>query len=430
MLLFQLLLLPLFWLTWQRRDLTILILAAALSSYVIRFNIGSIPTTWLEIGIWFTLAVMLLRGDWRVWQKIDYRKYLSWLLPLCLWLLACFIGVIVATDTRLALGVWKGFIITPLLFNFLIITFYLNNNNNDIWWKKVIAALLLGAVGTSILAWLQSWLLDLPRLQSGFDSPNTLAMYLNPILVAATVWFFLKHKTMITAEKYFWLGGILILAISVLLTNSQTAVGAVLITLCFVVFLQRRPSLAKWFSWPLILSGLIIIGLVLIWPYNLPSGHINPIYNISSREVRMVFWSQAFDFIKQKPFTGLGLGQWQPAFISVAKEKGWLSIKNTGLAIELHYSSLYPHNLWLTTWLATGFLGLLALMFLFFKVLIRIDSDIKLIWWSVLVVQLLHGILDTTMWRNDLAVLFWLPIIASWSQDIIKSIQPTNYAGN
>lgn len=124
----------------------------------------------------------------------------------------------------------------------------------------------------------------------------------------------------------------------------------------------------------------------------------------------MILWRQAVEFIKASPILGLGLGQWQASFNTIAEERGWLSIKNPGLAIELHYSSLYPHNLWLTTWLSVGILGLVALIWLVIKVF-KSAVGAAAIPAAVLAVQIIHGTLDTPMWKNDLAILWWLAIM-------------------
>src|SRR3989338_9943590 len=80
------LLLPLAALAWYSRRWALLVLLASLSAYIIRGSVFGLPTTWLELGIYLTLVVWLVKGDWRVWQEIKLSALQGWLVPLALWL--------------------------------------------------------------------------------------------------------------------------------------------------------------------------------------------------------------------------------------------------------------------------------------------------------------------------------------------------------
>jgi O-antigen ligase len=79
---------------------------------------------------------------------------------------------------------------------------------------------------------------------------------------------------------------------------------------------------------------------------------------------------------------------------------------------------LYPDNLWLTTWTELGLLGLAAFAVIFFSLLWRgwravgraTDIWRPVIWGAsgALVLYLVHGLLDSPYWKNDLSVEFWL----------------------
>ena len=405
------LLIPLAVLAWFSRRWALLVLLAGLSAYVIRTNFVSLPTTWLELGIFITLAVWLIKGDWQIFKKIDLKAVWPWLIPLLLWLGASVLGILIADDARLALGVWKGFIIDPLLLCTMVGSVALQEKENK-WWRDCLAALLIGAVATTADALLQTWVMHGARLQSGFDSPNVLAMYLAPIFVGGLLWFYSNWQKLAGYQRIIWLVACLVTGLGVVLTNSYTAIAAVIIAIFVYIIIKAQPKVAS-------IAGILLVLFSLLAPLAEVSfnksfvvGHTNPTYGITSGEVRLILWQQAVEFIKQSPILGLGLGQWQPEFTAVAADQGWLSIKNPGLAIELHYSSLYPHNLWLTTWLAVGILGLLTLMWLVIKVFRSAVNSVVAIPAAVLAVQIIHGTLDTPLWKNDLAVLWWLPIFA------------------
>ncbi|HAO81669.1 MAG: hypothetical protein UV57_C0003G0016 [Parcubacteria group bacterium GW2011_GWD2_43_10] len=403
------LLLPLAVLAWYSRRWALLVLLAGLSAYIIRTDLISLPTTWLELGIGITLAVWLIKGDWRIFQKINLRLFWPWLIPLLLWLVAGILGILVAEDTRLALGVWKGFIIDPLLLCIMVASVAVSEKEKN-WWRDWIAALLVGAVATTTVAMLQTFTMHGGRLQSGYDSPNVLAMYLGPILIIGLLWLFENRRDLKLYQQLLWLGACLVVGWGVILTNSYTAIAAIMGAIVIYFIIKSWPKLAG-------VIGLVLILFSLLGPWaavslnkGLLTGHTNPTYGITSGEVRMILWRQAVEFIKASPILGLGLGQWQASFNTIAEERGWLSIKNPGLAIELHYSSLYPHNLWLTTWLSVGILGLVALIWLVIKVF-KSAVGAAAIPAAVLAVQIIHGTLDTPMWKNDLAILWWLAIM-------------------
>ena len=414
------LLLPLAALAWYSRRWALLVLLASLSAYIIRGSVFGLPTTWLELGIYLTLVVWLVKGDWRVWQEIKLSALQGWLVPLALWLAASVVGILVAGDLRLALGVWKGFIIDPLILSLMVATVALADKSGTTWWRNVIAALLVGATATTLVAFLQSWLLQADRLQSGYDSPNVLAMYLSPILVASVLWYLSQRgrASLTLGWRVLWLAGCMVTAAGVFLTNSYTALVAVAGAWLVALLVHQRPKLAIAAGAAIVLAGLLGPLVAVSLNYSFFKGHTNVTYGTTSAEVRLTMWRQAVVEISARPVFGLGLGQWQPTFLAMAREQGLLSIRQPGLAIELYHSSLYPHNLWLTTWLATGGLGLIALIWLALKVFQTARRTDALMPAAVLTVQMLHGALDTPFWKNDLAVLWWLAVAAAiiWQQ--------------
>jgi hypothetical protein len=72
------------------------LLPLALPAYVLRFQIGPLPTTLLEI-IFLALFVAWAIQERKNWKAI-YSKTKTWLLPLSLWLIAGIIGVCVADN--------------------------------------------------------------------------------------------------------------------------------------------------------------------------------------------------------------------------------------------------------------------------------------------------------------------------------------------
>lgn len=424
------LLVPFAVLAWFSRRWAILVILVSISAYVIRINIVGVPTTWLELAIYVVLAISLIRDNWAGFIKEKLLFFSKWLLPIIIWLSSSVIGVLVAADVRIALGVWKGFIIDPLLLCALVLLVTWQSSRVIQWWSDILLSLMIGASLTTILAAIQSWITQAGRLQSGYDSPNVLAMYLAPILVAGFL-FFLFNKAKFNNSLFYqsvWILNLVCLTVGVYFTNSYSAWVAVVAAIVFSILLISVPKFGRSIAVLSVFFSLLLPFVIAATQWGILSGHTNAVYGVNSGEVRLIMWSQAVTFIKDNPVFGLGLGQWQQAFNNEATVAGWLSIKNPGLAIELIHSSLYPHNLWLTTWLASGLLGVIVLLWLAIMAIMEVKNKCTVIPVAALLVQIIHGSLDTPLWKNDLAIIWWLAIAAViwWQQD--KSINSADYA--
>jgi len=72
-----------------------------------------------------------------------------------------------------------------------------------------------------------------------------------------------------------------------------------------------------------------------------------------------------------------------------------------------------PHNIFLAFLFQTGligFLGFIWTLILFFKTGIRKlnTNPVTICLISLMSYTLIHGLADTTYWKNDLAVIFWI----------------------
>lgn len=132
-------------------------------------------------------------------------------------------------------------------------------------------------------------------------------------------------------------------------------------------------------------------------------------------------WQSAILIIKDNPIFGIGPGMFQEYYLNYQRY----------FSPYLEWAVPQPHNLFLAFWLQTGIIGMAGFLFLIFwffghgftLILRRIHADIVLALMSIMVYTLIHGLLDTTYWKNDLSVIFWLIII---SMVFIKKISLKN----
>ena len=148
---------------------------------------------------------------------------------------------------------------------------------------------------------------------------------------------------------------------------------------------------------------MLIALLVVIIPYSrnklleLTSG-TDP-----SQQNRLVLWRAAQDMLKKSPIYGVGLMGFHEYY------------RHYPLGPDRVVQN-YPHNFFLNFWLETGLVGMVAmlgLLYLFYK---NVRGLLHQNRWRFLAlasaagmgVVLLHGLVDVSYFKNDLAVLFWL----------------------
>jgi O-antigen ligase len=98
--------------------------------------------------------------------------------------------------------------------------------------------------------------------------------------------------------------------------------------------------------------------------------------NVSSSELRLQLWKSASELIKDKPLTGLGVGNVEPELNKVYEQHGIVSARE---------KSLNTHNQFLQTWLTTGIGGFIVLTAMLFLPLIYHHRFRKEAWWMALI---------------------------------------------
>jgi len=118
---------------------------------------------------------------------------------------------------------------------------------------------------------------------------------------------------------------------------------------------------------------------------------------------RLEIWQRAIDAVVMYPIIGIGPGTFKDFF---PEDPDW--------------SVPQPHNLYLAFVLQTGIIGFIGFILLLiwffntgFKLLKIQSSSLPVASYLLLVMMvyiLIHGLVDTTYWKNDLAVMFWMII--------------------
>lgn len=343
--------------------------------YLVRFSFGLISTNLVEMLIGVALAVWLILGKK---EKNSLKLEDKWLwLAIFLMLVGLTISTAFSADLRMSVGIWKSWFFIPLIFFFLLVKIVKREEIKDI-----LTALTLSGAVVSLIAlgyWLLGRLTYDGRLAAFYSSPNYLAMYLAPILVLS---FYLKRNILRTAAQCLML-------LVVYLTYSYGALLSIFAALFFWAAVKKKKRLLG------LLVLLILLLVALQFPTRKFQGYLSQTY--PSLKSRLVIWRTAWEIIKDRFLIGIGPGMFQKYYLDY----------QVFFPPYPEWAVPQPHNIFLAFWLQTGLLGLIGFLWL---LAIFFRKNFSTIFAAALVCLLVHGLVDTTYWKNDLALIFWLII--------------------
>ena len=112
---------------WNRFNYALVLFFFLLPTYLIRFNIGPLPTTLLEMmfGIIFLiwLGKHITRNTYHVTRKIVLKNKLLFI-GIAIFILSATISIFTSSNLKSALGEWKAFYIEPILMLCILVTSY------------------------------------------------------------------------------------------------------------------------------------------------------------------------------------------------------------------------------------------------------------------------------------------------------------------
>jgi len=360
--------------------------------YLVRFNIFNIPTTVLELMIYMLFLVWLIKGfDFKEFRKTIKENRLLFV-AVFLILLGVSLATLHSWNPRLSAGIWKAWFVDPVLF-FLVFVSIIKSSKEikNIFYSLVFSGFFVAVVSLTYL-FLGRFNSE-GRLQGFYNSPNYLAMYLAPILIIVLGYYFfasgLKTRPKTTSQNIFIVFNCLFLILAILFTKSFGAwigiLGAVGFGLILWSFKEKKKK-----------TAIIIIVLLAILCVSIYFIKFNSLQGKLSINSRVEIWQRALDAVIMYPVIGIGPGTFEDFFPQYPL-----------------WGVPQPHNLYLAFLLQTGvfgFIGFILILIWFFKTGIKNQNleITNIILMSVMVYVLIHGLVDTTYWKNDLSVMFWI----------------------
>lgn len=384
-------------LAYFRFTWAIIFFLITLPAYLVRFNFGPFPSTVLELHFLAIFSVWLIkysRFDKNIIKTVILGKKQLFIF-IAVFFLASVVGIFRSDMVIASLGQWRAYFLEPLLFFIILI-----GRKNELPAKHIIYALILSALGVSLVAWAQKFTNTLfppslwddvlnGRVVSFFTSPNSIGLFTVPVLFLT---LFLPHHTKKKlAEKIIL---ILILIFALLFSQSAGALLALAVALVFFVYFLNYKKTAL---------VLVTGGLMLITFYTPLQQAV--LFQDQSGQNRLTLWTHTYNYLTASPdnfILGTGIRQY---FRKV--EKPLYNPKELERLI-------YPHNILLNFWTEIGLLGLLGFVGIFINLLKISFNKYKnisrlegLVFLTILIAWLTHGLVDVPYFKNDLSMIFW-----------------------
>jgi O-antigen ligase len=337
------------------------------------FRLAGVPIYIFELCLVFAtlLSWSEVRSGWPRLLQLPLAVRIGSLLLIP----ALAVSVMVADNRTEALGAAKAWFVLPLLFALVL---YLA----EVRTMSLVYGIVIHAVAQT---WYGFELLpaqEVPRLMGTFASPNFYAAVVAPAL------FFVP---ILPVGRLRWLVGIVLVGG---LLASQSLGGLLgVIGGGVAVLLTSTPS--KKVRTALLLAGLTVTLVVGALGYQRFADNSR-----SSLSSRFEIWHVATELVREHPITGVGLRSFDMEYLRTV---------NTYYGAPLEYNVPEPHNLYLAFWLDLSLLGLVAML------LVAVGTVWRGGYAAIPVIVILtHGLVDTPIFKLELAVLFWLYCAFAW----------------
>lgn len=362
------------------------LLPLVLPLYLVRFRIGPLPTTLLEIYLLVWFLVALLGFGTTLWKSARQSIW-SWRWPLIAWVLVSFASIFWSPSMITGLGLWRAYILEPVLV--FVVLHGLRAQLHEAYFVRSMRLVIL-IVGFWAIAQFVTgegiphpWNVSIEegrRATGPFPYPNALALFVVPIAAylfarwtrATHEWWLLVSWAMALLATLFAKsdGGLLALlgaTWSVLVLRKETRRLALGIAVFGIVLLLIVTPLRQVFFEQLTFSG---------W----------------SGRVRTWTWTETWNMLQDRPLLGAGFGGY-PIVFAPYHEKTFIEIFQ------------YPHTILFNVWSETGLFGVFAFGWI---IVTWVRKRVSLIMLAPLIAILIHGLVDVPYFKNDLALAFWL----------------------
>jgi len=420
--------------SWKNFRWAVFVYVALLPTYLLRFDVGPLPSTILEMSFGALFIVWMIR-----YFKIDrtkiylfFKKHVWLSFFIVVFIISSVISVFVSDMVLKSLGQWRAYFLEPILLFIMFIGRRDEIKPKDFSWALIFSSLSITTYSifqkfTGLGIATTEWTSEATRRVTAFyTSPNAVGLYLGPVFILLLGLVYARYfskkgsgRVVDVLDPHFqnnnitlnWMLGILIIitAAAIYFTKSQGAWIAVAAGLVVFIYLAGYKKLTGW----LVAAGIVAILLI-------PSMRSAVTFQKKSDQNRLALWSYSWTYLKassQNFVFGTGIRQF------------FRKIQKPYYNDQEMERLIYPHNIFLNFWTETGLFGMLSFAGILgaaFWTAWKIKNKDKIFGAcliAVLVTVLVHGLVDVPYFKNDLAMYFWIlmAIIFGYAENIRQS---------
>lgn len=403
-------------LTRKNFSLGLVLFFFLLPSYLLRFQIGCLPTTLLEIMFEIIFIVWVIKYKQTIIYNLWFvvKKYPTFFIATALFLLTATISVFTSSEVKSALGEWKAFYVEPIILFLIIITSHLEKKSLD----KIIFALVLSGLLTSMLAVYQhftGWLVpeafwsnrNTYRVTAWYGFPNGVGIFLAPLIPLAI--YGLRQTFIKFSSKpwqkclflVFYSSSIILSLLAIIYSKGTGPLIGAIVGIGFLLLINKK---TRWYTISLGIAGI----LCLLFLPQLSNIKKEITFGDRSGQIRLSMWNDTWNFLKDNPLIGAGLASYSEKIVP------YHSLVN-GEKIEIFH---HPHNIFLTMWVNLGILGLISfIVILIYSLKNSLTNfgnwkleigNLKSYLIASLLIVIIMGLVDSPYIKNDSAMFFWL----------------------
>jgi O-antigen ligase len=357
----------------------------------------------LEAAVVVTAVVFAIETI-RQKERLEWRTPFT--IPAALFLIAGVISVIVAPDRRAALGLWRAYLVEPIVFFFIVGAVARSPRRALV----ILAGLAAGGLIVAILN--AAVVIDFLRRHAGepglvrpvaiYTTPNAVPLFLVPMIAVA------GSIAVYARDLRLRLAGVAFVVIAGLACLLSFSLGGLLALSAVGLGLALTHRHRFW------LLAAIVVGVVAITRVPAFARRIsfeNPGFVSGSLASRQRLAGITLRMLRDHPIFGSGLSGFAHA----------IQPYRDGYPEQL----IDPHFIVLNFWTETGLLGLVAFTWVMIRAFMvswrgwrRASAAWRPLHLGValaLVAVVVHGLVDVPYFKNDLSLEFWVLLGLTWA---------------
>lgn len=373
----------------------VLFLPAIFPLYLVKFSAGGVPFNVVEVVVYVLFILFVFKGRFKNIGTDGFMLPVTFLV----------LGSVLGLNSMLALGIFKGWVVMPILYASMLISVLKNAEDRVLLFRSYVVSCFVLSIWALYQVVSGDYATIDMRASGPFESANYLALYIAPAvfgLLAAALNFKISWRFFVGIFAFIVCGGALVL--------SKSYGGILAVVFVFGLYVLYKILFLGFWKKIIVLClfAVVVFSVVVSQISTTKFDDFLAFERQSSSSVRIQVWYVAGVLLNENLTRGVGLGSFQNLYEKRAKEI--LTVA------PYEKTMLHPHNLFLSSYLNAGVLGFAAFLYMILTGFAAFKKDV--LFFGMFLVLLAHGMVDQPFWKNDLAMLWWtiyIPVIGVWA---------------